>query len=94
MCRLVTNYKQQVIVICILALNALAGCSSPDTIVYVDDDDAEMNAAIAEARATLPRFWEAFVFSGPSVLRRTQTLEARRWAGRPSCMCKPSPMAA
>jgi uncharacterized protein YegJ (DUF2314 family) len=39
------------------------GCSRSaptDRIIMVDDDDAEMNAAIAAARATLPQFWQAF----------------------------------
>lgn len=39
-----------------------AGCSKSekDPLIMVDDNDAEMNAAIAKARETLPKFWTAF----------------------------------
>ena len=38
----------------------LGACSERDKIVDVDADDPEMNAAIAQARESLPRFWEVF----------------------------------
>jgi uncharacterized protein YegJ (DUF2314 family) len=43
-----------------LCVLSLAGCSSPssDPVITVDDNDAEMAAAIAKARATLPQFWQ------------------------------------
>jgi uncharacterized protein YegJ (DUF2314 family) len=31
-----------------------------DRIINVEDDDKEMNAAIANARSTLPQFWQVF----------------------------------
>ncbi len=43
------------------------GCSKPgakdaneDGIITVSSEDAEMNAAIAKARETLPQFWRVF----------------------------------
>lgn len=36
------------------------GCSKRDKVVNVPDDDPEMIAAIAKARATLPQFWQVF----------------------------------
>jgi uncharacterized protein YegJ (DUF2314 family) len=41
---------------------AFVGCSKSakaDKTIGIKEDDAEMNAAIAKARETLPRFWEA-----------------------------------
>lgn len=38
----------------------LAACSKRDKVVSVADDDPEMVAAIAKARATLPQFWQVF----------------------------------
>lgn len=49
----------------VLSLMPLAGCSesgSTDPFVPIEfsSEDAEMNAAIAKARKTLPSFWKAF----------------------------------
>ena len=41
-------------------LSLLAGCSQGDKVLSVEQNDAEMNAAIAKARETLPQFWQAF----------------------------------
>ena len=38
----------------------LTACSRKDKVVNVEDDDPEMVAAIAEARKTLPQFWQVF----------------------------------
>jgi uncharacterized protein YegJ (DUF2314 family) len=38
----------------------LVGCSKPSEITSVSANDAEMNAAIARARETLPHFWKVF----------------------------------
>lgn len=38
-------------------LVVLAACAKRDRVVTVADDDAEMTAAIARARETLPHFW-------------------------------------
>lgn len=43
----------------------LAAAQSDDVPVDVADDDAVMNAAIAEARRTLPEFWAAFEAKAP-----------------------------
>ena len=44
-----------------LGLLVFPACSSKqDKIISVKPDDAEMNAAIARARASLPQFWEVF----------------------------------
>lgn len=49
----------------------LGACSKSDSenpldaAISVQDDDAEMNAAIASARATLPEFWKHFEHPGP-----------------------------
>jgi len=39
---------------------SLTGCSKRDRVIDVAEDDAEMNAAIAKARETLPQFWQVF----------------------------------
>lgn len=44
----------------IMVLAALAGCSKPDKIITVEDNDPEMLAAIATARGALPQFWDVF----------------------------------
>jgi uncharacterized protein YegJ (DUF2314 family) len=41
-------------------LSLLAACSKGDKVISVEQNDAEMNAAIAKARETLPQFWQAF----------------------------------
>jgi uncharacterized protein YegJ (DUF2314 family) len=38
----------------------LTACSKQDKVIGVADDDPEMTAAIAEARETLPQFWQVF----------------------------------
>ena len=43
-----------------IILLSLTACSKRDKIISVEDDDAEMNAAIAKARETLPQFWQVF----------------------------------
>ena len=51
----------------LLASVAFVGCSKSekkDKIIGIEADDVEMNAAIAKARETLPRFWEAFDHPG------------------------------
>jgi uncharacterized protein YegJ (DUF2314 family) len=40
--------------------SGLTGCSKPDKVITVADDDAEMLAAIATARGALPQFWDMF----------------------------------
>ncbi|MFO1512752.1 MAG: DUF2314 domain-containing protein [Verrucomicrobiota bacterium] len=44
---------------------SLAGCSKRDKVISVEDDDAEMNAAIAKARGMLPHFWQVFEKPSP-----------------------------
>ena len=41
-------------------ISAVTGCSKQDTVISVTKDDPEMNAAIANARAALPQFWQTF----------------------------------
>jgi len=43
-----------------VALMLAAGCSQKDKVISVSADDAEMNAAIARGRDTLPQFWKVF----------------------------------
>lgn len=43
-----------------ILLSLLTACSKRDKVVNVEDDDPEMVAAIAEARDTLPQFWQVF----------------------------------
>jgi uncharacterized protein YegJ (DUF2314 family) len=38
---------------------------NPDRVIGVPDRDAEMNAAIASARTSLPKFWEALAHPAP-----------------------------
>ena len=38
----------------------LTACSKRDKVVNVEHDDADMTAAIATARETLPQFWQVF----------------------------------
>jgi uncharacterized protein YegJ (DUF2314 family) len=54
--------RTSLIVVTFLAvfLSLLAGCSKGDKVISVEENDAEMNAAIAKARETLPQFWQAF----------------------------------
>ncbi|MFI4965074.1 MAG: YegJ family protein [Caulobacterales bacterium] len=44
-----------------------AGCGPRDKLIMVNDQDAKVNAAIAEARATLPMFWEKYDGQAPGV---------------------------
>lgn len=51
-----------VVTACVFSL-IITGCSDAgreDKVVTVEDDDAEMNAAIAQARSSLPQFWQTF----------------------------------
>jgi uncharacterized protein YegJ (DUF2314 family) len=43
-----------------LLLALLPACSKKDPVIGVEDDDPAMTAAISEARATLPQFWQVF----------------------------------
>lgn len=43
-----------------IAILSLAACSKRDKVIHVDEDDTEMNAAIAKGRETLPHFWQVF----------------------------------
>jgi uncharacterized protein YegJ (DUF2314 family) len=45
---------------------AVAGCSKRDPIFSVADNDPEMVAAIAKARASLSQFWDAFDHREPA----------------------------
>jgi uncharacterized protein YegJ (DUF2314 family) len=55
------KYASQITLIILAAMLTLfAACSKKDQIISVADDDPEMLAAIAKARATLPQFWEVF----------------------------------
>lgn len=48
------------------AIVLLCACSrKEDGVILVADDDPDMALAIAKARETLPRFWEAFEKPGP-----------------------------
>jgi uncharacterized protein YegJ (DUF2314 family) len=50
----------------ILNLGPRPTVNVPDRVISVADTDAEMNAAIARARATLPVFWASYEASKPS----------------------------
>ena len=53
----------------LLAGVAFVSCSkskSADRTIDIKDDDAEMNAAIAKARETLPKFWAEFDHPAPN----------------------------
>src|SRR5580692_2115286 len=57
--------KLTIILICIfVAVASLTSCShhnsKDDKTISVSGDDAEMNAAIAKARASLPDFWQVY----------------------------------
>jgi uncharacterized protein YegJ (DUF2314 family) len=43
-----------------ILMSLFMACSKRDKIVNVEEDDPEMVAAMAEARSTLPQFWEHF----------------------------------
>jgi len=45
----------------------IAGCSPKEKLVPVAPTDPKVNAAIAQARATLPTFWEKFDNQAPGV---------------------------
>jgi uncharacterized protein YegJ (DUF2314 family) len=49
----------RLVVFCIVVLS-LTACSKRDKTISVEEDDVEMTAAIAKARATLPHFWQVF----------------------------------
>ena len=44
----------------LLVICLSGGCAKSDPTISVADDDPEMVAAIAKARASLPEFWDAF----------------------------------
>ena len=55
------NRTSLILLIIGVSLALLTACSKRDKVVKgVGDDDPEMVAAIAKARSTLPRFWQAF----------------------------------
>ena len=60
--RLLDHTMNRIPIIALLAvlLSLLTGCSKRDKVINVEDDDPEMVAAIAKARATLPQFWQVF----------------------------------
>jgi uncharacterized protein YegJ (DUF2314 family) len=41
-------------------VTSLIGCAKREKVAGIGDDDPEMAAAIAKARATLPQFWQVF----------------------------------
>jgi uncharacterized protein YegJ (DUF2314 family) len=43
-----------------LLLSLFAACSKRDKVINVEENDAEMVAAIAKARDTLPHFWQVY----------------------------------
>ena len=45
----------------------LASCGQADKLIIVSSKDAKVNAAIAEARATLPVFWQRYDDQTPGV---------------------------
>jgi uncharacterized protein YegJ (DUF2314 family) len=53
------------IVVCAFCVSGCSSDSKPDRVVSVSDDDSDMNAAIAKARGSLSRFWQAFDHPGP-----------------------------
>lgn len=65
-----TPWKKSALMLAVASACLLVGCSrnrddavaelAKDNIVRVESEDPEMTAAIAEARRTLPKFWEAF----------------------------------
>ena len=57
------GFKQtRAAIICTAFLWLLASCSKPsdDRVTSVSADDPEMNAAIANARSSLPKFWQIY----------------------------------
>jgi hypothetical protein len=44
----------------LVLLTLLTACSKRAQVVGIGDDDPEMAAAIAQARQTLPQFWQVF----------------------------------
>ena len=48
------------IFVLLIGILLICACSKQDKVVNVQEDDAEMNAAIAKARSTLPEFWKTF----------------------------------
>ena len=46
--------------IVLVLLTLLTACSKRAQVVGIGDDDPEMAAAIAQARQTLPQFWQVF----------------------------------
>src|SRR5262245_61171011 len=50
----------QRILLFLAATLLISACSREDPVIFVSDDDPEMVAAIAKARDTLPKFWQAF----------------------------------
>jgi uncharacterized protein YegJ (DUF2314 family) len=59
--RVKMNRKPRIVMVLVAALlTSLPACSQRDKVVGVAEDDPEMTAAISEARATLPKFWQIF----------------------------------
>jgi len=56
-------------------VSPLAPALGEDTVINVPEDDIEMNAAIARARASLPEFWEAFERHAPGTSDYTIKIE-------------------
>jgi uncharacterized protein YegJ (DUF2314 family) len=55
------NRTSQIALLLVAVLvTLLTACSKRDKVAGIGDDDPEMVAAIAKARATLPQFWQVF----------------------------------
>ncbi len=54
-------------ILLVTAAGSALGCKPREDIVYVEPDDVEMNAAIAEARKTLPVFWRVYEGKAPDI---------------------------
>jgi uncharacterized protein YegJ (DUF2314 family) len=59
--------RRAAILAAVLACSVAAACTAKDKIARVRADDPTVNAAIAQARATLPIFWKKFDAHAPGV---------------------------
>jgi uncharacterized protein YegJ (DUF2314 family) len=59
-CSIMKYFRNAGLLATVALLAALAACSDRDEIISIRPDDAEMNAAIAKARESLPQFWQVF----------------------------------